>query len=74
MTPLHHIRGFTVVLHYVRNVYPVEKADVGWEWGFKFTDGFYETFHYSSKKEAQKNRSEFVNALTRYWSVRESKT
>lgn len=67
MTPSHDLDGFTVVLHWVRNVYPVEKTRLGWEWGFKFTDGFFETFAFKTKKEAMQKRTAFVEAISRYW-------
>lgn len=61
------IRGFVIVLAHVRNVYPVEKSVTGYSWGFKFTDGFYESFDYKSKADAEDERKAFTLALADYW-------
>lgn len=63
------IDGLIVVLHYVRNIYPVDEdaRGVGYEWGFKYTDGSWEFFVYKTKKEAKKIWSAFVKAVQSYW-------
>jgi len=63
------INGFVVVLAHVRCVYPVQETNgiIGFEWGIKFTDGFYETFAYKGKIRAANERQLFLRALTAYW-------
>ena len=61
------IRGFVVVVPHVRNVYPVEKTDTGWEWGFKFADGFYEQFAYLKEQDAAEDRAALLKALSDYF-------
>lgn len=68
---LHKIQGYVVILHHVRCVYPVANCKAGWEWGFKFSDGFYENFVYKDKSEAHRACAEFVKALSDYWRKQE---
>ena len=67
MNPTFEINGYVIVLHWVRNVYPVEKGNVGWEFGFKFTDGFYETFSFSTESEARKTRAKLIASIDLHW-------
>ena len=62
------IKGYHVVLPCVQNVYPAEKYEFYYEWGFKYISGVFEFFSYKTKKEAQKAYDDFVLALNLYWS------
>lgn len=64
---LYKINGFVVVLAHVRNVYPLEKSDAGWEWGFKFTDGFYETFVFKKKADTRSSRNGLLTAIAEFY-------
>ena len=41
----------------------VEQTKTGWQWGFKFSDGFYEESTCITEQEAVEQRAQFVAAL-----------
>lgn len=61
------VRGFVVALPHVRCVYPISKEPAGYEWGFKFTDGFFETFTYRTEEEAKADRDRFLLDLENHY-------
>ena len=61
------VNGFVIVLAHIRNIYPVTKSNTGWGWGFKFTDGFYETFVLKTEREASEQRERFLEAIEAFW-------
>jgi len=60
---LYEIDGYGVVLPKVQNYYPVEEIDVGWQWGFKYDSGVFESFQYKAEKIACSERWKFIKAL-----------
>lgn len=66
MMGIHEIDGYGIVLVQVQNYYPVEQDSNIFSWGFKYTSGVFEFFHYTDKKKAEESRQDFVNALNRY--------
>lgn len=60
------IDGYIIVLQRVQCIYPVEKTHTGYSFGFKYTNGFYETFDFKTKSEAFIKRKGLLTALKEY--------
>lgn len=63
----HMIRGYGVVIPKVQNWYPVEKGEVGWEFGFKYESGVFEFVSYKTKSQAECDLRKLVEAIEEYY-------
>jgi len=67
MKALFEIEGYHAVLPHVQNVYPVQKDEHNWYWGFKYKSQIFEFLYYKNEKEAEKIHDKFIEALNSYW-------
>ncbi len=70
MQNIHEVDGYGIVLAHVQNYYPVEECGCNaqgvFSWGFKYTSGVFEYFHYTNEGDAEEARDSFVHALNNY--------
>lgn len=65
---VYEIDGYGVILPMVQNYYPVESNGAGgYEWGFKYTSGVFEFFHYINREDAEKQRAQFIYAINKWY-------
>ena len=67
MRSLYGIKGYLAVIPHIQNIYPPERIEVGWQFGFKYTSGIFESFVYKTKEEAVFHHSELATAINNYY-------
>ncbi len=64
----HEIQDYTAVIPKIQNIYPVEEARrIGWEFGFKYESGIFESFNYRDAGQAQIARKKLLAAIDTYY-------
>lgn len=64
---LHDVEGYLAVIPKIQNVYPPEKTDTGYQWGFKYESGVFEFFTLKTAKRARFEYQRLADAIERFY-------
>jgi len=67
MKSLYSNDGYLAVIPHIQNVYPPEKINVGWQFGFKYYSGIFEFFPYKTLKECHTHYTKLAKAIDEYY-------
>jgi len=67
---LHSIEGYLAIIPKIQNIYPPEKTDTGYQWGFKYDSGVFEFFTMKTAAEARAEYKRCADAVEQFYRQR----
>lgn len=70
MKSIFNIKGYIAVIPHIQNIYPPEKDNGVWSFGFKYISGVFEYFNFKTLQQARNEYNRLAQAVNDYWRIR----